>query len=325
MSLEMTQRCGVCRCYMDEEDLFCANCGTENPFGDDCTPPLKHEASHYSFDCQSCGASMSYDASAKALRCPFCGSTKMEKRAVSRAVTADRVLPFSVSRDKAEAILRQWLGSGFWRPADAARASTIGEMTAIYVPYWVFSASTDTMWTADSSPAPFGSRGDWYPVSGRNHSDYHNILVAGSSVLSAHETEAISPFRIDHAVKPTEVDLRNFISEEFRVPRKLARPLARGAIEQKERRSCAQKIPNRHRNIQVNVKIASMHGYPMLLPVWVLAYRYKKNVHRVLINGQTGKIAGSAPFSYSKLAVILVIVATIAITIIVISILANMS
>lgn len=324
MTLEMTQRCGVCRCYMDEEDLFCANCGTENPFADDCAKQLTHEANHHSFDCNSCGASMSYDASAQALRCPFCGGRDMEQREFARSITPDGVVTFSVDREKSESILREWLGSGFWRPSDAARASTVGEITAVYVPYWVFEASTDTMWTADSSPAPAGSRGSWYPVSGRNYKNYEGILIAGSSVLSSYETESIAPFQISDAASPQNVDLKNAISEEFRVPRKLARPLARGAIEQFEREACARMVPNRHRNVRVNVRIASMRGYPMLLPVWVLAYRYKKNVHRVLINGQSGKIAGSAPFSYGKLSIILLIVALAIAAIIGISLLSNL-
>jgi len=315
VTLELTQRCGVCRCYIDQEDLFCANCGTENPGADTKAKKLAHAATHYSFDCDGCGASMSYDASAQALRCPFCGSTEMTKRKASRTVLPSSVLQFSLDRDKAEKVLREWLSTGFWRPDDAARASTIGEITSIYVPYWVFDASTDTQWTADSSPAPYGCRGDWYPVSGKHGQTYRGVLVAGSSVLTMQETQSISPFNIGGAVDPSQVDLQNVTYEEFRVPRKLARPQARGAIEQLERQSCAQLVPNRHRNVRVNVRIADMQGYPMLLPVWILAYRYKDKVFRVLINGQSGKIAGTAPFSYAKLGVILLVVATVLITI----------
>jgi predicted RNA-binding Zn-ribbon protein involved in translation (DUF1610 family) len=324
MTLEMTQRCGVCRCYMDKEDLFCANCGTENPFAEEVGRALAHQANHHSFDCTSCGASMSYDASAQALRCPFCGSSKMERRESARSITPNGVVPFAINRQKAEKILREWLGRGFWRPDDAARASTIGEMADVYVPYWVFDAKTDTLFTADSSPAPPGSRGDWYPVTGTNSAHYSGILIAGSSILAGSETQAIAPFRIDSAVAPTEVDLENAIYEEFRVPRKLARPLARGAIESMEREACARKVPNRHRKVQVNTSISNMHGLPMLLPVWILAYRYKDKVHRVLINGQSGKISGSAPFSYGKLGVILLVVATVIATIVAIVAVANM-
>lgn len=310
---------------MDDQDLFCANCGTENPFADDSEQKLAHTANHHSFNCQSCGASMSYDASAQALRCPFCGSTKMERRESARSITPRGVVPFVVSQERAESILREWLGRGFWRPDDAARASTIGEMVAVYVPYWVFDASTDTLWTADSSPPPPGRRGDWYPLSGKNRQTHQGILIAGSSILSTMETQSISPFDITSAVSPDEVDLENSIYEEFRVPRKLARPLARGAIEEIERQICAAKVPNRHRNVKVNVRITDMHGQPMLLPIWVLAYQYKEKVHRVLINGQSGKIAGSAPFSYAKLWVILLVVFTVLATIVTVVALLNMN
>jgi predicted RNA-binding Zn-ribbon protein involved in translation (DUF1610 family) len=312
MSNEVLDRCGVCRSYMDNEDLFCANCGTENPVSGSQSKPLAHQPSHYSFTCTGCGASMSYDASAQALRCPFCGSTRMERRDNQHSIVPDAVVRLVITRQQAEDILREWLGRGFWRPADAARASSIGKMAAVYVPFWVFEAATDTLWTADSSPAPAGCRGDWYPVNGSHRGSYRGILIAGSSVLMPGETDAITPFRISEAVPADQVDLTNAISEEFQVPRKHARPLARAAIEQLELADCRQQVPNRARNVKVNVKISSMRGRPLLLPVWILAYRYKRDVHRVLINGQTGKISGTAPFSYGKLAVAVMVALAIA-------------
>ncbi len=311
MSLGTSHRCGVCRCYLDDEDLFCANCGTENPHADVSAKRLEHAANHYSFDCTGCGASMSYDASAQALRCPFCGSTKMEKREGTRTIQPDAVVPLTISRNHAESILRQWLGKGFWRPGDAAESSRIGEITAVYVPYWVFEAEAFTMWTADSSPAPPGCRGDWYPLSGNNRSRYVDILVGGSSILTPNETASITPFDLSTGVTPDGINLDNVIVETFRVPRKLARPLARGAIESLEMNACERHVPNRCRNMKVNVRIEGMRGRPMLLPVWILAYRYKEHVYRVLINAQSGKIAGAAPFSYSKLGIILAIVGAV--------------
>ena len=304
MQPERIGRCGVCRCYLDSEDLFCANCGTENPLADTGATQLAHKADHHRFECESCGASMSYDASAQALRCPFCGSSAMSRREGARSVVPEKVVRFEISKGQAERILRDWLGKGFWRPADASKGAAIGEFTGVYVPYWMFEASTKTHWTADSSPAPPGSKGDWYPVAGKNQSHYSGILIAGSSVLTGKETDSIAPFHADAAVSPEQIDLDNAISEEFRVPRKLARPLARAVIEQLERRECSKQVPNRSRKLQVNVRLADLRGFPYLLPVWMLAYRYKENVHRVLINGQSGKIAGSAPFSYGKLGVI---------------------
>ena len=60
---------------------------------------------------------MSYDASAQALRCPFCGSEQLDKQPDAKEIAPDGVVPFVVTRDQAVAKMRQWLGQGFWRPA----------------------------------------------------------------------------------------------------------------------------------------------------------------------------------------------------------------
>jgi hypothetical protein len=39
-----------------------------------------------------------------------------------------------------------------------------------------------------------------------------------------------------------------------------------------------------------------------------MAYRYKDQVHRFLMNGQTGKCTGTAPISYRKIAAVIGIV-----------------
>ena len=40
----------------------------------------------------------------------------------------------------------------------------------------------------------------------------------------------------------------------------------------------------------------------VLLPVWVSSYRYRGAVYRVVVNAQTGDVAGDRPWSVGKLA-----------------------
>jgi hypothetical protein len=42
----------------------------------------------------------------------------------------------------------------------------------------------------------------------------------------------------------------------------------------------------------------------MLLPVWIMAYQYRNHTYRFLVNGQTGRHTGEAPFSYTKAAMV---------------------
>jgi len=40
----------------------------------------------------------------------------------------------------------------------------------------------------------------------------------------------------------------------------------------------------------------------ILLPVYLLSYRYRKKLYRFMLNGQTGKAAGDKPLSWLKIA-----------------------
>ncbi|HUP81303.1 MAG TPA: hypothetical protein VM260_22315 [Pirellula sp.] len=307
--MNIETRCTVCRTYLDAEDLFCSNCGTENSKGVDAqgvgiaVPPstTTQLASIMSFRCEQCGASMSYDASAKTLRCPFCGSEKMASRPDARTLKPSEVVLFRVAQSQAESLLRNWLNQGFWKPGDASQQSTVSKVTQVYVPFWVFSATTETAWTADSSAVPAGARGHWYPMSGTRAGNYEGVLVGASGTLTPTEVQEIAPFDLSEAVSPESIDLNNVIVEEFRVTRRDARMNASALVEQYEAMQSQQTIPGRIRNLNANVRIQDMRSEPLLLPVWILVYQYRNQPFRVLVNGQTGEVYGTAPFSYAKL------------------------
>lgn len=297
---ELIEKCIVCSALIDEEDLFCANCGTE-------APPKQTESAEtkvtHSFVCSGCGASMVYDAEDQNLSCPFCGSERLEKESARKELKAQYVVAFSVKQAQAEKVLQNWLGtSRFFRPSDLAKSATLTNIKPVYVPYWIFSAKTITYWTADSSDVPWSASGDWRPVGGDHRDEYFGILIGASSTLTPSETQSLRPFDLSTAVSFHKVDFRNSIVEQFRVQRKYARPLARSTIEQFESAKCAKYVPGRVRNLKTNVRLEALSGFPILLPIWILAYQYKGKLFRFLVNGQTASIHGEAPFSYSKLA-----------------------
>jgi predicted RNA-binding Zn-ribbon protein involved in translation (DUF1610 family) len=306
---EETERCGTCRALLDEEDLFCPNCGTEAPTHGD-TPrydPSTFLATH-NFQCQGCGASMSYDASAQTLQCPFCGSQRLEKQEDTKSWAPDLVVPFVLSREAAIDAMRRWLGKGFWRPGNLSQAALVTSMRSVFVPYWVFAAKTFSYWTADSSRTPAGARGDWYPVSGEHRDQHEGLLIGASGALTPAETFAICPFDMKAGLPREQVDLENAVFEQFRVQRKYARPLAQQGFETQVRQACAAYVPGNARNLKVNVRVEELTSTAVFLPVWIMAYRYQDRVFHFLVNGQTGKATGEAPTSWQKVSLVVGIV-----------------
>jgi hypothetical protein len=139
------------------------------------------------------------------------------------------------------------------------------------------------------------------------------MLVGASGALTPAETSRLCPFDLTAAVPPEQVDLDAVTVEQFSLPRKYARPLARQGLEAAEAETCEGRyVPGRARNVHVNVRIQSMSSEPVLLPVWIMAYRFREKLYRFLVNGQSGRSTGEAPLSWTKILVVAGIVLLVA-------------
>lgn len=313
-SAMLAKRCPVCASVLDEEDLFCPNCGREAPVstGEQGAPRTQALVFKNRFTCAGCGAAMSYDASARALRCPFCGSVELRPQPDGQTVLPSKVVPFAINREKALQILRVQMKSGFFLPTDLAQEAAITQIVPVFVPFWCFSAETHTYWTADTNQVPLTARGNWRPLFGELRNSYDSILIPASSVLTYEETRGLGGYDFSRAVPANAVDLENVTVEQFRVPRKYARPLAQRMIEELETaESIRRYIPGTARNVHVNVKVSKLAGEPVLLPVWILAYRYRGRVYRFVINGQSSCPFGQLPLSPWKIALACLIVGAV--------------
>lgn len=299
------RQCTRCNNLIDPEDLFCDNCGTEAPMH-------AHEAAAstrspdwqvFAFDCNGCGASMSYDAAAGSLRCPFCGATDVEQQPQAEGVVyPERVIPFALQRDEAQKRFSAWLGKGFWRPGDLKRSANDAGVTALFLPCWCFRGDTETAWAADVGAR---TRSGWRPESGRHESAHDGVLVPASGGLKGAELDAVADFAFDGLVETEHEQLEGALVEAFGLTRKGARERARGAFEGVVQRAVSAQMRTRKiRNLHTNVLLSNLWSEPILLPIWIFSYRYKGEPYRFVMNGQTGTATGKAPFSYLKLALV---------------------
>jgi predicted RNA-binding Zn-ribbon protein involved in translation (DUF1610 family) len=294
----LLRRCDRCRDHLDPEDLFCANCGHEAPAGEGEKYQPAGQIEVHRFECAGCGASLTWEVAAQALRCAFCGREALEEKETLRVPAPRRVVPFQIDQARAEAIFRDWLGQGIFRPGDLRHDSRLTEMRGLFLPYWTFEVQCSTWWTADSNETPAFANASWAPYSGGHKGRYQGVTVPASGALSLQEVTALGTYDFGTDVDYSPEALGGRPAEAFAVTRKRARLLAGEGFEERVRQDCAALVPgSRQRNLKVNPLYTGATAEPVLLPVWIMAYEYGGTVYRFLVNGQTGQADGTAPLS----------------------------
>jgi len=227
------------------------------------------------------------------------------------SVTPPRlIVPFQIDRDRAWIIFREWLGRGFFRPGDILQTATVTEMRGVYLPFWAFSVECHLYWTADSNFTPPGAKAEWAPQFGEHLTRYTHRLIPASGALTSSEIGKLGDWSLAQALPYTPELLRDAPAETFSVTRKRARALAFAGFEQQVRTDCLPEVPGiRKRNLKVNPLYTGAEAWPALVPVWILTYEYHTRRYRFLVNGQTGKLEGTAPVSPWKVLGVLGLVA----------------
>ncbi|WP_257462497.1 zinc ribbon domain-containing protein [Archangium lipolyticum] len=252
--------------------------------------------------CDTCGASLEYSAEVKAPRCAFCASVMHVETTADPQEQAERFLPFAVDPVAARGALMGFLEQKrFFRPSDLTRAASLESLRPMWWPAWAFSAGARVSWTADSDAG--SGRSDWAPHSGQVELTFQDILVSASRGLSERECERLAGHYSLAGAEREPRGPEDAQVERFDVTRSGARRQILAAVEEEAREQVARShVPGRrHRNVHVAVVLSSLETRRYALPAYVLAYRYRKKLYRVVVHGQDAKVVlGDAPVSVLK-------------------------
>jgi hypothetical protein len=324
--------------------LICPFCGTESPAtletrGAD-TVIVEHDlvaalraipddargwqATKTSVRCQSCDAISVFDAERVGQRCEFCGSAKLVPyEAVKDGFRPESLLPLKVSEPQARDLIRAWFGRLWFAPNAFKRKALTDTVRAVYLPYWTFDAEAYARWTAESGTYYYVKQGKktvrhvrWRPAAGDLSHVFDDELVCESAGTHRGMLRAVEPFPTGELVPYDPGYLAGWTVERYQID------LVAAATESRQRMGgalqslCASQVPgDTHRNLQVQATYSGQTFKHILAPVWLLGYDYRGKAYQVLINGVTGRIAGERPWSWIKIA-LLVLVALVLIVIV---------
>lgn len=318
-----TRTCECCGAPVEPSDKFCGTCGAEQPAATEVHEvPLEKQR----FRCENCGAEVSIDAGQRSYVCAFCDSTYVIEFAQQQT---DRQAPefaigFAVTPDQAREKFRRWLSENTWfRPGDLQTAQIAQKLKGVYLPFWSFSMLAESDWSASIGEYWYRTETyttvqngktvtktrrvretEWWPLSGDHHRYYSGYLVSGSRGLPQQEADRIKPFHLPALKRYEPYFLAGWLSEEYSIERDQALEVCEQEFRRREEQNVAAMLPgDTHRNLRVGTRFSDVNSDLILLPVYLLSYRYRDKLYRFMVNGQTGKAVGDKPLSWIKIGV----------------------
>jgi len=331
-----TTPCPGCSGPVEAGDAYCSSCGgaigvADKPVGE------AGRAARGGFRCQGCGAEVRCEPGLRTTTCPFCAAPyvlELRAEATGRP-DPEFVLGFGIDRDRAQTIYRQWLAARAWfRPGDLARSAQADGLKGIYLPFWSFSVRADSRWSAmvgehwvrTETYADRDEKGnvvmkarqvtetEWWPLEGGHHAFYSFYLVSASRGLPQEVSAWVLPYRLEGLKRYKPDYLAGWLCEDEAIGRDAAYEQSQGEFHRREAAAIADSLPgDSHREVSVETEFSNTSSDLILLPLYLLSYRYRGRLFRTLINGQTGVIEGEKPVSPARIALrILALLATIA-------------
>jgi len=303
--------CTRCRTPLEDGDLRCAVCACVRAADD--RPPHDQVRAQI-VRCTECGAAVAFVAEVGAPRCGFCGAVTRIEQPIDPIEVAELTLALGVDRNVAAAALKGWLGRrGWFAPDDLASTAALDSMQLLHWSAWVVDAQALVSWAADSDAGSHQSA--WAPHAGQISMAFSGTVVPASRGLTWGECAILTPAYDLRTAAPILPDVPMLGQvEAFDAQRSAARKTVLAAIEATAAGRLQQgAIPGtRFRNVKVGVMLESLTTRRVVLPVWILAYRYRGNPYRALVHGQhPGVVTGASPTSIWKVLLVLGAVALV--------------
>ncbi len=273
--------------------------------------------------CSGCGAMVLLEDKVVTDTCPFC-STHLENKPedVEGMIPPESVIPFAVDLRHARESFAKWLGGLWFAPSELKKVANLGQLAAVYLPYWTYDAMTYTKYHGmrgdDYQETEYYTEKDtngnevsrsrtvtkthWYSVSGEVQHFFDDVLVCGTESVPPHLISGLEPWDTTELEPFQDSFLAGLKTERYAVDLQGGLVIAKDIMQPKIRSLITSDIGGDHQRIETtDTRYLGITFKHCLLPVWIANYHYHDKLLQLLINGRTGKVSGERPWSWMKI------------------------
>ena len=258
--------------------------------------------------CTACGAELAVNGTETSTFCAYCGQATVVQDRVDDYLKPDFIIPFKVTRDDAEKIIRTQLNKGFFVPK-GIKNFEVEKIRGIYVPFWLFD-----MHYSDRQFYKYSKKQGKTTVTRYEYFEaktfFKQLTLDASLNLNDDSSARLEPYDMRQLVDFDMAYLSGYYSDRFDVG---VADITGNAVlragelfnEQamKEIKHKTGKLVKQDPDFNV-----SKTEYA-LLPAWFLSFKYDDKPYTILVNGQTGKMVGAVPYVKAKAYAIFIVTA----------------
>src|SRR6185503_16016443 len=142
---------------------------------------------------------------------------------------------------------------------------------------------------------------NWRPASGALSHTFDDELVCASVGVDAGTLRHVEPFPTNTLVPFDPGYLAGWTVERYQIDLVAAATRAREEMTSELQQLCGQQVPgDTHRNLVVEASFHDQTFKHILAPIWLMTYVYGAKSYQVIVNGVTGTMTGSRPWSWIK-------------------------
>ena len=256
--------------------------------------------------CEKCGTHIAVNPDTLTASCTFCLSNKVVQHKAPQDVLRPRFLiPFKIDDSACHASVRKWLGTNAFVPSTLKQLASVGEFTPLYMPYWLFEADAHTTWKALVGKKTNNNNIRWRWENGEFNRRFNNVQVRGSTKIQPSLLKDVEEFNIDDLTPYDAQYLAGKQAVAYEKGLEEAWSQARQTIRTRMRKAGEQHTSTRRqRNFSASVDFQDESWRYILQPFYLATYAYNNKTYQVVVNGQTGAVAGQRPADWRKIALL---------------------
>jgi len=271
--------------------------------------------------CKSCGATVVFQGSLTSSECSYCGGPLQRESAhqTQGRLPVDGICPFAVERATAKEHLRRWVESRWFAPTSFTTSTVREKFDGVYIPYFTFDAMTFTRYRGERGDAYYvkEKHGDqersvrkvaWSSRSGALQRFFDDVCIPALTSLPAGLLTSLEPWPLERVIPFTDQALAGKRAHTYEVELADSFRAARARMDLEILADVRGEIGGDEQRVHsVDTNCTALTYKHILLPAWILAYRFHGKAYRVVVNAMTGEVSGERPWSAPKIAAAVVV------------------